>query len=1174
MGGLVVKQSCLLAYREPEFKLVADRVCSIFFLATPHQGAAIAQVLSRLTAVIGTRPFVEDLFPQSPLIQSLSEDFPQISGHLQLLSFYETRPMSVGLSKTLIVEKSSAVLNLPNERRTFLEADHRHVAMYSTQEDPSYASVKNALATVIASQRDLQPSQSQTPVGATTQSPSEQDRDTLSQFLGVFAAPEDDLMTQESRKLTSSCDWLISRECYQSWKASTDPAFLWLQGRPGAGKSVLSGHIVNDLRAEALDCSFFFFQERDSTKSTAASCLLSMAWQMAMLHPGILEKMKRIISEWRDKNMDKIGSHSVWQRIFLSGILTVKLDRPQFWVIDAMDECVSPGDMTVFLTRIQEHWPLSAIVTSRDSMESFRHGTSHKINMRSYTISEHDALHGISLLLQDNLPYLPCLPSSGKWPTPEKLASEILENSTGSFLWASLICSELRQVTSEAEIAEVMASTPSDMDALYCDILSKMERARFGRETAKAILAWATFSFRPLHVFEMQQAIELDMNDKINDVRRVISKNCGSLLFVDKYEKIQLVHLTAREFLTREKLKSDIVLTKPDGHRQLAVVCLQSLLDTSKGLSDRLENASKVPQPAQSTTSTLLDYASKFLFQHLDQADSNDEELLLMLSKFFGSRSVLYWIELIATSGDLRTVSEAGKTIKSILIRRARHPPSPTPGSHGLVFTPRKLDLLERWGDDLTRLVLQFSEKLRGSPKTIHHHIAPFCPLDSAIRQTFGSPVRGLMSVQGLSSRNWNKCLTTIRDVSRARTSSVATSPGYIAISVGGRILFHDDAIFQELHTLYHGEPVRGMAFSKSGRYFASVGTETARIWFPSNGLELVSFKMPAIRGLSSWDILLRVAFVERDTGAVLRILTSKRRLVQVEWDIESGVFVHHVPPPWPPNKPEAMQGEPDLLERAWLSPATNLVAVMYRDHGLAFWDCTEKRIYDACEQNTGSLQLLGSDLQDEDGVSDYAGVFNHTADNNLFAVIFRNGCLAVFDIDAGVTLAVNSDQGRYSHLASSHDGQTLAAVDDLGNLALFEFKTLQLLSRMHLGTNSGLTVEIVFTADDRRVVETCEGHCSVWELPSFCTDSSITSEEDVSFAKHEPVYQEDLTFGHKTRREKEIASITCSHESGMVFYALKNGSVFGSDISGTEPGELLFDLPSEFFVFMLYFED
>ena len=63
MGGLVVKKAYILGNWDAEFKSVVDRVTSIFFLATPHQGAAIAQTLSRLTAMIGTRPFVEDLFP-------------------------------------------------------------------------------------------------------------------------------------------------------------------------------------------------------------------------------------------------------------------------------------------------------------------------------------------------------------------------------------------------------------------------------------------------------------------------------------------------------------------------------------------------------------------------------------------------------------------------------------------------------------------------------------------------------------------------------------------------------------------------------------------------------------------------------------------------------------------------------------------------------------------------------------------------------------------------------------------------------------------------------------------------------------------------------------------------------------------------------------------------------
>jgi hypothetical protein len=430
MGGLVVKQAYLLGCREPEFASVAKRVCSIFFLATPHQGATIAQVLSRLTTMMGVRPFVEDLFPQSRVIQALSEDFPHVSGDLKLYSFYETRPMTIGVSKMLIVEKSSAVMNLPNERRTFLDADHRNVAMYSTREDPSYVSVKNALANVIAFQRNLGQSQRQVQVAAA----SEADRAALGRLLGVSAAPEDDLMKQNATEIPGSCEWLASKECYQSWRSSTSSSFLWLQGRPGAGKSVLSSHIVGDLRNDGRDCCFFFFQARNSVKSTVDNCLRSMAWQMASLHPPLLDKLKPIMSEWEANSKSNIESRSqlVWQKIFLSGILQVGLNTPQFWVIDAMDECKNPGDMVAFLTRIQEHWPLSVLVTCRDSAQTHQQGAHPGVSIQTYSISEQDSLQDISLLLKANLPYLPC-PASDRWPTPEKLASDILDMSAGAF---------------------------------------------------------------------------------------------------------------------------------------------------------------------------------------------------------------------------------------------------------------------------------------------------------------------------------------------------------------------------------------------------------------------------------------------------------------------------------------------------------------------------------------------------------------------------------------------------------------------------------------------------------------------------------------------------------------------------------------------------------------------
>lgn len=102
-----------------------------------------------------------------------------------------------------------------------------------------------------------------------------------------------------------------------------------------------------------------------------------------------------------------------------------------------------------------------------------------------------------------------------------------ITKSDGCFLWASLMCSELRHVSSEREIDTVMDSTPSNMDALYHKILADMGRPRFGKAAAKALIIWTTYAFRPLSTSEIEEPIEIDINDKIDDVERTISKCSG-----------------------------------------------------------------------------------------------------------------------------------------------------------------------------------------------------------------------------------------------------------------------------------------------------------------------------------------------------------------------------------------------------------------------------------------------------------------------------------------------------------------------------------------------------------------------------------------------------------------------------------------------------------------------
>lgn len=1172
MGGLVVKKAYIIGQHEAEFQPVIQRIRATFFLATPHHGAGIAQTLARLLSMVpGARPFVEDLIPQSTALQSINEDFPRVCGKLQILSFFETRPMTIGVSKVLIVEKTSAVMNLPNERRTLLDADHRNAAMYSSANDASFIAVRNALATVVSAQRRSSRLDKQLLL--------EEDETAISKFLGIYGPPEDDIMNLESTKLPGSCEWLIGKDYYQSWRKSLDSSFLWLRGRPGAGKSVLAGHVVHDLRDRGLDCCFYFFQSSDKAKSNANTCLRSIAWQVAKYHPDIAAKLKEVIAEFRDNPVDQIDPSPVWRKVFLSGILKVRLNRPQFLVIDAMDECKGSSDMMGFLTRIQEQWPLSIMVTSRDLVEVHLSTANPRIDIRSYAITDDDVKQDIQLFLKSNAQLLPC-PSSEKWPTVWEMSSQIIQNSGGCFLWVSLICSELREVTSEREIDKVLESIPSNMNALYSKILSDMEAARFGKELAKALITWTTYAFRPLTTVEIQDPIELDINDKIDDVERAISKSCGNLVYVDTYGKVQLIHSTAREFLTGKDVSSDFATGKAAGHRRLAMVCLKFLMQGDKSAtksrrlgsdpevrtihsssassSRRLASDSDLSTVAESsstnsrgTVAPFTNYASIYLFHHLNLVHSTDNEILILLSKFLSGNSVLRWIEYIATHGDLRIIYQAGRVLNSLLSRREQHSP-PISLSH----KHKGFAMLGQWGDDLIHLVVKFSRFLRVSPHAIHHLIPAFCPPESAIRRQFADPYRGL-DVQGLSATGWDDCIATITYAKGMKPNSIAAGLGFFAVGMlntTGNIHVYEDTIFQESHNFQHREPVWRMAFSETGKYLASAGAKSVRIWSMAEGLEVCDFKIPSL--------CISIAFSDDDT--VLLVATKQNQFI--EWDIDQFDFFPGEAMTWTTDLEETVQSRTPLM--AALSPWTGLLSVIYRGEDIIMWSYADDRIHDVYEKDTGSISLYGSYKLAEGATSVRAVTFSHALDTNRLAATYTDGDLVVYDISSGKPLA-SADQVNTMLLASSHDGRTLAGVDSSGNVTLFEFDTLRPLYRVRFGTQI-LPKGFTFTADNLRFIEIRGDQCRIWE-PTVLHRTDTQDEENsdtvsVSTRTHEIDFQADETI--------PISAVVCCQNSSVVFCASNDGSVHAYDISGSPKSQLLFMQTQACPIELLYYDE
>jgi triacylglycerol esterase/lipase EstA (alpha/beta hydrolase family) len=91
---------------DPEYEAIIKAISAITFLATPHRGTSLAQTLNRIldsTMISNSKQYVADLRKNSPTLQKLNEQFRHIAPRLNIVSFYETQPTSIGFKGARVV---------------------------------------------------------------------------------------------------------------------------------------------------------------------------------------------------------------------------------------------------------------------------------------------------------------------------------------------------------------------------------------------------------------------------------------------------------------------------------------------------------------------------------------------------------------------------------------------------------------------------------------------------------------------------------------------------------------------------------------------------------------------------------------------------------------------------------------------------------------------------------------------------------------------------------------------------------------------------------------------------------------------------------------------------------------------------------------------------------------
>lgn len=1121
MGGLVIKKAFILARQFQEFELLAQRVSTIFFLATPHRGADLAHLLTKILSVAsGARPFVTDLHRNSLATQSINDEFPQHCEDLQLYSFYETLPTSYGVGKSLIVDKDLATLGYRNERTAYLNANHRDICKYAAPNDPNYLTVRNALAATIGNLRSRELS--------SKRDIHNEQRRLLDNFLAVPDVPEDDFMGVDAQRMKGSCEWLGRKESFQRWRDSQDIQMYWISAKPATGKSVLSGYIIKHLKGLNRDCSFYFFTHGNKVKSTISSFLRSMAWQMAITYPEVSRVALEICE--KDENLSKMDYRTVWRKLFVDGILRVKFKRQQYWVVDALDECKADSELVPLLLKVMELSPIRILVTSRNRFESLRQVTQLKFKTVSEEIRAEDTLSDISLYLEANMDQLPSIDEEAR----RNMIEQILKKSAGCFLWVTLVLQELKQVHTSAEIRQVLEEVPSDMDELYFRILESMSRAPYGKLLAQAILTWTVCSARPLSTHELYHALQIDIKDTIDSVQKSIIGSCGQLVFVDAQSRVQMVHQTAREFLLRSNINSEFAIERKSGHKRLAMTCLQYLNGNEmKGPTHRKLSVSSVVKER----SPFVAYACNSLFEHVAHVSSVDDDVLIALARFLSSSNVLSWIEYLAQNSDLNRLIQTGKSFKDYLLRRSKH------------MSPfgREVALLDSWATDLVRLVTKFGKHLSSSPSSIFHLIPPFCPPESAPKKQFNTSSRGI-AVLGLSATTWDDCLATIV-YQREQVSALASSGKYFAVGLmSGKILIYHETTCQEARRLQNQEPVRLLQFGETGRFIASSGARSVEIWDVTTWQRLTKFDIP--------QQCMSLAFTDEDQ-LLLGALKSNQVMI---WDLTTCLLKDSA------DWTQDIEGQRAHAFRrptsAAFSMELGLVAVVYRGQDILLWDLEGDVLYETYGKETGARSVGG--IVTNATVLNL--VFSTAPAATLLAAAYSDGDLVLFDTSEGTVKEMTLANAQI--LACSPNGRTLASGDSSGAIKLFDFETLKLLYRIS-SEEYGIK-SLAFSGDSHRLLDIRGSQCRVW-------DPTVLVRQDVDEENSDTVSISTVAQEIELDNLEDVVLITALALTGngeAIFCAKEDGSICLYETKSGQLDRKLFSHADGVSVTSLWFDD
>ncbi|KFZ25366.1 hypothetical protein V502_00151 [Pseudogymnoascus sp. VKM F-4520 (FW-2644)] len=344
---------------------------------------------------------------------------------------------------------------------------------------------------------------------------------------------------------------------YCSWIQSYGPSVLWLEGKPGSGKSTLVKFMVNELEKDpslgqarlrnpshkspqkgkeewifnnptdksTIFARFYYSFRGGNTQTNNELMLRSIVYQIwsenSRLFPLIRDRYRLLKREASEANKQK----SFWSyddlKWALDSLCKVDFNLHAFIIVDGMDESNNDkrADILKFLLDLAPPNPKSSCVVK----VFIASRPENNINSRLRLVPHHIKLQEVNgedirMVVEGWIKRM-VSEDKCKEETLLEVKEYIIEHSHGVFLWVTLVLRDLEQYIddggySKSTLDTRLRSFPKELGgkdgfyrAMVDSLVKKYEKNQEQQERGRRILAWVTFAERPISVTELRDAL-------------------------------------------------------------------------------------------------------------------------------------------------------------------------------------------------------------------------------------------------------------------------------------------------------------------------------------------------------------------------------------------------------------------------------------------------------------------------------------------------------------------------------------------------------------------------------------------------------------------------------------------------------------------------------------------